>query len=718
MKKMISMLLCFVLVLGLDSVPVFGAGVGDLYASVDNNNRVTVGGTVSDGAGKLVSIKVLNPQGRTDYVNSCVSQAGGRFEFSYTLAGSSGGRYAVTISTAGLTNPVKTGFDYGGSTTGANLTANATMNASTKLVTVSGTISSGAGRLISVKIMGPDNKTEYSGVVMSMARGGFRLTYTLMNSTKGKYTVSVGAKGVTAPVTCYFGYGTYTDVQAFINMDKLITVSGSAGVPGAVVSARITDPKGKCEYLGSTAVRADGTYQFSYTLSNTAKGRYTVAIGTKELKTPVTAYFIYGGNLLESLIVSDTSLTPAFLPEIFSYSATAENSISSVKVTATAADTGASIRINDNSVSSGTPSGQITLNTGTNTINVVVTAGDGTAATYTITVTRSAPAVSGTPVTSDTPVVLSGNNNLSGLTASSGTLSPAFAAATTGYAISVGYDTDSITVTPTVAESHATVKVNGAAVAGGSASGAISLSVGANSIPIAVTARNGAVKTYTITVTRAAEPLSDNANLSGLTFSYGILSPSFIPATTSYALSVNYDTTSITVTPTVEEGHATVKVNGTDAASGSASGTISLSVGANQILIVVTARSGVTKTYTVTATRAVPDASLSSLSALWGIGGEPAGQTSLITYEQDVDVYELTQDNFNITGFYVYATASDPGATIDISAGGESYDSNKGVTLHQPSDEVIDDITVTIKVTAKDNITFETYTITVHPAGF
>jgi alpha-tubulin suppressor-like RCC1 family protein len=107
-------------------------------------------------------------------------------------------------------------------------------------------------------------------------------------------------------------------------------------------------------------------------------------------------------------------------------------------------------------------------------------------------------------------VPLQSNADLSALTISAGTLTPAFAAATTTYTASVLNATTSITVTPTRAEANATieVRVNSgtyATVTSGSPSSALSLNVGSNTIDVKVTAQDGTtIKTYTTTVTRAA----------------------------------------------------------------------------------------------------------------------------------------------------------------------------------------------------------------------
>ncbi len=99
--------------------------------------------------------------------------------------------------------------------------------------------------------------------------------------------------------------------------------------------------------------------------------------------------------------------------------------------------------------------------------------------------------------------VTSANANLSNLTISVGILSPAFTSGTLAYTDSVTNATASVTVTPTLADLTATVKVNGFAVASGSASSPLSLSEGSNFIPVLVTAQDSSVRLYSITVTRA-----------------------------------------------------------------------------------------------------------------------------------------------------------------------------------------------------------------------
>ncbi|MBK8284884.1 MAG: cadherin-like beta sandwich domain-containing protein [Ahniella sp.] len=97
--------------------------------------------------------------------------------------------------------------------------------------------------------------------------------------------------------------------------------------------------------------------------------------------------------------------------------------------------------------------------------------------------------------------------NLSALSISAGTLAPAFSAGQQSYTASVGNGVTQMTVTPTVAQSGATVRVNGTLVTSGTASAAINLITGLNDISVVVTAQDGVTtKSYLITVTRDVCP--------------------------------------------------------------------------------------------------------------------------------------------------------------------------------------------------------------------
>lgn len=115
-------------------------------------------------------------------------------------------------------------------------------------------------------------------------------------------------------------------------------------------------------------------------------------------------------------------------------------------------------------------------------------------------------------------------------------------------------------------------------------------------------------------------PGSMNADLSGLTLSAGTLGPVFAAATTEYTVALK-DADSIQVTPVAANSKASIKVNGTVVASGTASGTISLTPGtATDIKVEVTAENGTVKTYTIKVTNGKTDSPSSS-------GEEPSSST-------------------------------------------------------------------------------------------
>lgn len=95
--------------------------------------------------------------------------------------------------------------------------------------------------------------------------------------------------------------------------------------------------------------------------------------------------------------------------------------------------------------------------------------------------------------------------------------------------------------------------------------------------------------------------LSSSKNLLNLTTSSGTLYPAFSSTTTSYLVTLSNNTTSITVTPTLEDTNSTVKINGIVSNSGSPSPSISLNVGSNTITVEVISPDNTSQTYTINA---------------------------------------------------------------------------------------------------------------------
>ncbi|CUS35863.1 exported hypothetical protein [Candidatus Nitrospira nitrosa] len=196
-------------------------------------------------------------------------------------------------------------------------------------------------------------------------------------------------------------------------------------------------------------------------------------------------------NNLSAMSVSPGTLSPTFRADRVAYTVNVGSTINSLTVTATVQDAGASLTMNGQGASSGQPRSIPLDQPGTTTeINVVVNAPNGNPKTYQLDVIREA---------------LGGNNNLQNLSVSPDSLAPTFSASTVDYTVSVPSDVSSVTVTPTLQDTNATMTVNGQ----GSSSGqAITIPLGAEgsstSVAIVVTAPNGSQKSYGVTINRAA----------------------------------------------------------------------------------------------------------------------------------------------------------------------------------------------------------------------
>ncbi|ASU36279.1 cadherin-like beta sandwich domain-containing protein [Mucilaginibacter xinganensis] len=196
---------------------------------------------------------------------------------------------------------------------------------------------------------------------------------------------------------------------------------------------------------------------------------------------------------LANLTISSGTLSPAFASAVTSYTASVANAVSSIKITPTTSDAGATVTVNGTAVASGAASASLPLAIGTNTITTVVTAADASTKTYTLTVTR-----------------ISNNALLTSLK-----FSPASAFVTVSgpdyrdYTSAVPNSETSLQVIAVASDANATIKVNGTIVASGVASQVIPLAVGSNVVSVVVTAQDGVTnKSFITTVTRAAASMA------------------------------------------------------------------------------------------------------------------------------------------------------------------------------------------------------------------
>ena len=240
-------------------------------------------------------------------------------------------------------------------------------------------------------IVHPDNTVKAEGVSLGLSAS----------------TVNVGGS-VTATVSCPSGYG----VDVILSVDNTAVLSGgndtvvvigdaagqsnSASVSFSAVGAgtcTITatvrsagDADGNpVDFGGASATvtvnnaaqqptDTNGGNTGSDTGSNTGSNTDGTTDGSSTAQTTQSS-----DNTLKSIVLSNGSLSPAFSPKTKNYTATVDNSVTSLSISATPTDQTAKVT---------SVSGNDNLQVGENTITITVKAENGVTAKYTIVVTR------------------------------------------------------------------------------------------------------------------------------------------------------------------------------------------------------------------------------------------------------------------------------------------------------------------------------------------
>lgn len=377
-----------------------------------------------------------------------------------------------------------------------------------------------------------------------------------------------------------------------------------AQIPYAQSSISVT-PTANEAHASITVNDAAVSSGTAYTLNNLAVGfdDVTIVVTAQDGTTRTYSITVWRASpddrpALQGIVPSTGDLSPAFGGGTLAYTMSVANDTSSIAFTPYTQFATATVKVNGASVATGQKSANISLAVGINTVTVVSTAQDGvTTRTYTITITRAAK------------VVLSGDSTLMSLIAAPLNIDTAFNSGISNYHVAVPYSQTTADVTAATNEAHATLKINGVSATSGVAVHGIALEVGLNQISIAVTAQDGKSQSmYELFIERAAQ--SSNSALSSFTGSSGKLSWVFNTETKPANIAVINSVATIKLTATVADSTASVLINGTAVASGSASGDIPLTVGRNVLVATVTAQDGSTTTYTVILTRAAASVAL------------------------------------------------------------------------------------------------------------
>ena len=498
------------------------------------------------------------------------------------------------------------------------------------------------------------------------------------------------------------------------NVEEVTVVATAAdiGAEDLVVAVDTTEDEDKVVSLGLPGTTTVIAVTVTAENGSTTTPSYMIMVYRESgpvLSDDATLVGQEGGLALTGGAVA-VGLTPGFAPDITEYTASVENTVEFVTVTA-AADTeaepnpGARVDImpaDQNSLTDAVH--EVYLTAGVRTaITVTVTAENGSTNTYTVTVYRKRA-----------PATASSDATLSALSLAEVTLSPAFDSATTAYNARVRYDVSEVTITATTADIGALAPVSGTATVGDvdvtdivnvnnnvvtlgdqGTDTVITVAVAAESDdPNANADAPGAVReSYKITVYRENIVLSDNATLAAVDDDISVtglnlgttvtLSPTpFVPGTNEYTARAPNATDFVTVVAnSADDPGAMVDIMPADQNSleTPAGHQVYLTAGANTaITVTVTAEDGSTNIYTFLVYRernpASPDAKLSMLS-LSGVTlsppfdpdkmvyiGRAANSTELTTvsYTADIGAQSVDIENADAAGQAIEDADNDP----------------------------------------------------------
>ena len=392
-------------------------------------------------------------------------------------------------------------------------------------------------------------------------------TLALSSDSPAGLTIStIPAAGFVSPSAAGDVYDTTTAAvktssKLRVNNDTThVTVAANAADPGATYVISPSDARagmgdGLTGHQVALRVGAETTITITVTAEDTARIQtYTVKV-YRERATKSQ------DNNLNSLSLSVGTLTPVFDRDKIGYTAQVAHDVDKVTVSYAASDTagGSSVVVASTADTDGVTNNEVDL------------AAAGTASSITVTVTPECGAASSTPgeecagpkIYTITLYRLrelpSANASLAGLGLPTGVNpTPAFIATTKMYKASVANNVASITVNPTAVDAALGATVVTTPKGGVS----VDLTAGMETlITITVTAEDRTTTdTYMVYVYRQRATLSEDATLSALSLSAGMLSPAFMSDTMGYKARVASSVSEVTVSATANDNAGGVSI--------------------------------------------------------------------------------------------------------------------------------------------------------------
>ena len=295
-----------------------------ITVNVTNLGRfVTVTGNITSGEGKNIFVVVQDPKQNVVYENQIVSGAGGNFSINFSLAeNAAGGLYFVILNGDGVENPVYNLFSYMGGSEPAPAIITAEVTNTGKNVTVTGNISTGEGKQITLDVKDENDNVIYQGQTESVAEGSFVITFSLPETAQeGIYNITVGGTNVDVPVNLTFTYtipkenyiyvtavtnsefNVYMNVVNLNDIDEYVTyfikydINTFTPIDLCGLTSNIELEEGvipgttiKIEYFNSV----EGVIKYRFEASSDNNAQITNFIKFKSLKNVVNGKVIYG----------------------------------------------------------------------------------------------------------------------------------------------------------------------------------------------------------------------------------------------------------------------------------------------------------------------------------------------------------------------------------------------------------------------------------------
>ena len=349
----------------------------------------------------------------------------------------------------------------------------------------------------------------------------------------------------------------------FSSGTKAYTVSVPEGTESVTITAQCNSSKATLDQssVGQKTLSGDtSTFTVKCTAENGTSSNYTITVNrAKHVEPEPEPEKKSSDSTLKSLSVSGYKYSPAFSPKTTTYNMTVANGITGLYVQAVPNDSKAKLEI----------TGDSKWAVGKNTIEITVTAEDGSKTVYKVNVTRE----SEKKKSSDKNVDFRINNPH--------TITPNFSNDKDEYEVTVPNDITKLDLSVTPYDKNAKVSITG---------NEKFTTDGENIVKIKVTAEDGSTRTITLKVKRAE--YKANTDLLDLRVKDYEMSPKFKASVTKYSVTVPYKVNSVKVIVKAPEG-----------AKYTITGNKNLRTGKNVVLVKVTDAKDFVKYYQIDVTK-------------------------------------------------------------------------------------------------------------------